>query len=169
MNLVFQYTAMIPSSIFRLLVIFLLGNTLLMGQTKPSQPLPLTAKEVKALGYGNMSFRQKKTDVWQLANGITVYSSRPYGGHVCGFAGPTPVFIAVNAKGKITGIVPAPNGETENYFSYLHEDKFFNSWNGMTLKEAAQYEPDAISGATYSSEAVKETVKVTASRLINKK
>ena len=79
------------------------------------------------------------------------------------------VCIAVNAKGKITGVVPAPNGETENYFSYLHEDKFFNSWNGMTLKEAAQYEPDAISGATYSSEAVKETVKVTASRLINKK
>ena len=78
MNLVFQYTAMIPSSIFRLLTLFLLGNTLLMGQTKPSQPLPLTAKEVKALGYGNMSFRQKKTDVWQLANGITVYSSLPY-------------------------------------------------------------------------------------------
>ena len=124
---------------------------------------------LKALGFGGQKFTKKSTGVWKLNNGITIYSTDAYGSRIRGYAGPTPVFIAVNEKGKIVSIAAAQNIETEEYFSYVLESPLLKKWNGKTLKEAATFKPDAVTGATYSSTAVIRTVNATAKSLSEKK
>ena len=124
---------------------------------------------LKALGFGGQKFTKKSTGVWKLNNGITIYSTDAYGSRIRGYAGPTPLFIAVNEKGKIVSIAAAQNIETEEYFSYVLESPLLKKWNGKTLKEAATFKPDAVTGATYSSTAVIRTVNATAKSLSEKK
>jgi uncharacterized protein with FMN-binding domain len=141
------------------------GNNRSASTTKSN----LNKVYLKALGFGGQKFTKKSTGVWKLNNGITIYSTDAYGSHIRGYAGPTPLFIAVNEKGKIVSIAAAQNFETEEYFSYVLESPLLKKWNGKTLKEAATFKPDAVTGATYSSTAVIRTVNATAKSLSEKK
>ncbi|MBQ1816641.1 MAG: FMN-binding protein [Bacteroidaceae bacterium] len=141
------------------------GNNWSASTTKSN----LNKVYLKALGFGGQKFTKKSTGVWKLNNGITIYSTDAYGSRIRGYAGPTPLFIAVNEKGKIVSIAAAQNIETEEYFSYVLESSLLKKWNGKTLKEAATFKPDAVTGATYSSTAVIRTVNATAKSLSEKK
>jgi Na+-translocating ferredoxin:NAD+ oxidoreductase RnfG subunit len=141
------------------------GNNRSASTTKSN----LNKVYLKALGFGGQKFTKKSTGVWKLNNGITIYSTDAYGSRIRGYAGPTPLFIAVNEKGKIVSIAAAQNIETEEYFSYVLESPLLKKWNGKTLKEAATFKPDAVTGATYSSTAVIRTVNATAKSLSEKK
>ncbi|MBR3557941.1 MAG: FMN-binding protein [Bacteroidales bacterium] len=76
---------------------------------------------------------------------------------VQGFNGPTPLKIYIKGD-KIEKIEALPNEETPGFFARVQEG-LLNKWNGMSVKKAATAEVDAVSGATYSSEAVKKNVK----------
>ncbi len=141
------------------------GNNRSASTTKSN----LNKVYLKALGFGGQKFTKKSTGVWKLNNGITIYSTDAYGSRIRGYAGPTPLFIAVNEKGKIVSIAAAQNIETEEYFSYVLESPLLKKWNGKTLKEAATFKPDAVTSATYSSTAVIRTVNATAKSLSEKK
>ena len=141
------------------------GNNRSASTTKSN----LNKVYLKALGFGGQKFTKKSTGVWKLNNGITIYSTDAYGSRIRGYAGPTPLFIAVNEKGKIVSIAAAQNIETKEYFSYVLESPLLKKWNGKTLKEAATFKPDAVTGATYSSTAVIRTVNATAKSLSEKK
>lgn len=144
---------------------FMLPSVFAAAPQKMPKKAVLTADDVKALGFAGQKFTKKSNGVWKLANGITVYSTESYGAKIRGYAGPTPLYIAVDAQNKIAGIAPAPNMETDEYFVYLKKGKLFQKWNGKTLKEAATFKPDAITGATYSSKAVISTVNISAGKI----
>ena len=165
-----------PFKIFvlSLALTFCFGNTVTMsGNSRhkarsvktaivSSPKATLTTAIVKALGFGGQTFKKKKNGVWTIGKSITVYSSQPFGSKIRGFAGPTPVFVAVNRSGKIVSVAPAPNEESPEYFDAIKKSGLFQKWNGMTLKKATTYAPDAITGATYSSAAVIRNVQATA-------
>ena len=70
-----------------------------------------------------------------------------------GFNGRTPVEIAF-VDGRIVYIKALPNTETPEYFNLVKESGLFERLNGLTASEALATDLDAVSGATYSSEAV---------------
>lgn len=76
---------------------------------------------------------------------------------VKGFRGNTPLSIYIK-KGKIVEIKPLANRETPNYFNKVKQG-LLNKWNGMKASKAASAQIDGVTGATYSSKAVKENVK----------
>lgn len=82
-----------------------------------------------------------------------VIDTTELGTKIRGYRGPVPVRITVR-NGKIVMVEPLPNHESPGYFNKLHQAGFFNKWNGMTLRQAADAHVDAVSGATYSSRAV---------------
>ena len=51
-----------------------------------------------------------------------------------------------------------PNEETAGIFSKVRE-KLLVKWNGMKVEKIVRSDVDGVSGATYSSKAVKENVK----------
>ena len=70
---------------------------------------------------------------------------------VPGYAGPVPLDIYVS-DGMITGIRPLPNAETPSFFDRVLP--LLDLWTGKSAEEAARVKADAVSGATYSSEAI---------------
>lgn len=91
-------------------------------------------------------------------NGTYIVNTTKLGANVQGYNGPTPLNIYIKGD-KIEKIEALPNDETPGFFARVQEG-LLNKWNGMTVKQAATAKVDAISGATYSSNAVKENVRL---------
>lgn len=89
----------------------------------------------------------------------TVLLSSPYSDNIKGFNGPTPLQIALDEKGKIIEVRVLDNNETPSFLNRVINAGFLDSWNGLTTKEALDKEVDAVSGATYSSNGIKNSLK----------
>ncbi len=72
---------------------------------------------------------------------------------VTGFGGPVPVLVEVT-NGVVTGVSPKlPNDETPGFFKRLDEAGLWKAWDGLPVEVAATARVDAVTSATYSSEA----------------
>ena len=89
--------------------------------------------------------------------GYAVYSS-PASDAIKGFNGATPVMIALDAKKVIRGVYMLPNIETPQFAQRVKAAGFFDSWNGLTVKKAKKKTVDTVSGATFTSRAVAQSV-----------
>ena len=125
-----------------------------------------------------------KTKVWMLATLLTVVmagsltaktartnnevmTKQPDGTYVVntttlakdvrGFRGNTPLNIYIKA-GKVVKIEALSNQETPNFFNKVKQG-LLKKWYGMKTAKASTATVDGVTGATFSSKAVKENVK----------
>lgn len=89
----------------------------------------------------------------------SVLLSSPYSDGIKGYAGKTPLLIALDNEGKIMHIKLLDNQETPGFLKHLTNANFLDSWNGLTVDEALQKDVDAVSGATYSSNGIQNSLK----------
>ena len=97
------------------------------------------------------------------ANGTllgTVLFSSPFADNVKGYNGATPLLIALDAEGHIKNVVLQTNHETPRFAQRVIDGGLYDSWNGLTVEEALGKEVDAISGATYTSNGVTNSLKL---------
>lgn len=90
----------------------------------------------------------------------TVMLSSPYSDNIKGFNGPIPLQISFDKKGRIIEVRVLDNEETPNFMNRVVKAGFLDSWNGLTAEEVINKEVDAVSGATYSSRAIQNGLKV---------
>lgn len=76
---------------------------------------------------------------------------------VKGYRGATPLEITIS-KNKIVGVKPLANKETPRYFQ-LVKTKMLPKYAGQLVGKKQMPEVDAVTGATFSSKAVKENVR----------
>ncbi len=91
-------------------------------------------------------------------DGVYIVNTTKLAADVQGYNGPTPLNIYIKDD-KIQKVEALPNEETPSFFQRV-QNELLGKWKGMTVKQAATANIDAVTGATYSSEAVKENVKV---------
>ena len=72
---------------------------------------------------------------------------------VIGYDGPTPLKITI-VKGVVASVEALPNTETPRFFDLVLQSGLLKAVVGKTPAEAAKMRLDAVTGATYSSEAV---------------
>ena len=89
----------------------------------------------------------------------SVLLSSPYSDGIKGYAGPTPLLIALDKEGKIMQVRILANRETPGFLKSVTNAGFFESWNGLSVDEALQKDVDAVSGATYSSRGIQNSLK----------
>lgn len=77
---------------------------------------------------------------------------------VKGYLGNTPLKIYIT-NNKIDKIEALPNKETPKYFLKV-KNQMLDKWNGMTVTKALTADVDGVTGATFSSDAVKKNVKL---------
>ena len=100
----------------------------------------------------------KKDDgVITKENGVYVVNTTTLATDVEGYIGTTPLKIYIQ-KNKILKIEALHNQETPKYFARIKK-QLLDKWDGMTVKEAQKAQVDGVTGATMSSDAVKENVK----------
>ena len=90
-------------------------------------------------------------------NGVYVVNTTTLASDVEGYIGATPLKIYIQ-KNKIVKIEALKNQETPKYFAKIKK-QMLDKWNGMTVKDAQKAHVDGVTGATLSSDAVKENVK----------
>ena len=72
---------------------------------------------------------------------------------VSGFGGPVPVLVEVK-DGIVASVAPKlPNDETPGFFKRLDEAGLWKAGDGLPVEVAATARVDAVTSATYSSEA----------------
>ncbi|MDE7080471.1 MAG: 4Fe-4S binding protein [Muribaculaceae bacterium] len=72
-----------------------------------------------------------------------------------GYAGPVPLDIYVK-DGVVTDVKALPNAETPGFFK--RAESMLEQWKGKTVAEAAAMKVDGVTGATYSSDAIRTNV-----------
>jgi uncharacterized protein with FMN-binding domain len=77
---------------------------------------------------------------------------------VIGYDGPTPLVIKV-VNGVVASVEALPNTESPSYFDRVIKGGLLKAVVGKKVDEAAKMKLDAVSGATYSSEAVIENLR----------
>lgn len=88
-------------------------------------------------------------------NGTLIINTTPLCKNVFGFNGTTPVEIYIKS-GKVQKVVALPNEETPSFFQ--RAAVILKSWEGKKISDAAKLKVDAVSGATYSSNALIQNV-----------
>ena len=109
---------------------------------------------------GNMTATTKSSHseiMTKEADGSYIINTTTLGKDVKGFRSNTPLSIHIK-KGKIVDIKPLANQETPKFFNKVKQG-LLNKWNGMKVSKAASVQVDGVTGATFSSKAVKENVK----------
>lgn len=96
--------------------------------------------------------------------GYVVYSPSEHG-DIKGYAGPTPLMIAFDKDKKIISVTLLPNNETPRFLQRIQQSGFMNSWNGLTVKSAREKKIDTVTGATFTSRSVIQTLQATLKRL----
>lgn len=81
--------------------------------------------------------------------------------NIRGYRGPVPVSVTFS-KGKITDIKLLPNHETPSYFQRVERSGLVKKFIGLTAKQAATKKVDAVTGATYSSQALIKNIQAAA-------
>ncbi len=81
-----------------------------------------------------------------------IINTTEIGKDISGYGGPVPLEIYVTG-GIIDSIVALPNSESPKFFGRLERAGLTHAWDGKSLSEAETMEVDAVTGATYSSNA----------------
>lgn len=91
------------------------------------------------------------------ADGTYVVNTTTLAKDVKGFKGNTPLYIYIKG-GKVVKVAALNNQETPNFFNKVRQG-LLDKWNGMKASKASTANVDGVTGATFSSKAVKENVK----------
>jgi uncharacterized protein with FMN-binding domain len=86
-----------------------------------------------------------------LADGTIIINTTSLGKDIIGYGGRVPLEITIK-NGVVSHVEALRNAESPDYFG--RAEVLLNSWNGLTIEQAQNKAVDAVSGATYSSEAI---------------
>ena len=111
---------------------------------------------VALLGAQQMN-AQTKDVMTKNADGTYVINTKTLTPKVIGYRGTTPLTIYVK-NDKVEKIEAQKNQETPKYFTLIKK-QILNKWNGKKVSKAIKMKVDGVTGATMSSDAVKENVK----------
>lgn len=98
-------------------------------------------------------------DAISKEDGMIVINTTELGKSVEGNNGPTPLKVYINKNNKVERIEFLKSQETPKYYAKVKE-ALKDKWNGLKVKEAKTLQVDAVTGATYSSNAVIENVRL---------
>lgn len=87
-----------------------------------------------------------------------IVNTTTLGKDVVGYVGTTPLKIYIK-KNKIVKIEALKNQETPKYWAKVKR-QLLTEWDGMKVNDALKQQVDGVTGATFSSDAVKENVRL---------
>ena len=97
-------------------------------------------------------------DTMTKENGTYVINTTTIGKDIEGYNGPTPLKVYIK-KNKVERIEFLKSMESPKYYGQVKK-ALLEKWNGKTVKEAKILQVDAVTGATFSSEAVIQNVQM---------
>ena len=97
-------------------------------------------------------------DTMTKENGVYIINTTELGKNIEGYNGPTPLKVYIN-KNKVEKIEFLKSMESPKYYAKVKK-ALMDKWNNMKVNDAKKLQVDAVTGATYSSEAVIKNVQL---------
>ena len=97
-------------------------------------------------------------EIMTKENGVHIIDTTELGKNVEGYQAPTPLKVYIK-NDKVERIEFLKSQETPKYYAKVKK-ALLEKWNGLKVKEAKAQKVDAVTGATFSSEAVVENVRL---------
>ena len=91
-------------------------------------------------------------------NGVYIINTTTIGKDIEGYNGPTPLKVYIK-NNKVEKIEFLKNVESPKYYAKVKKE-LQDKWNGLKVKNAKTLQVDAVTGATYSSNAVIQNVQL---------
>lgn len=76
-----------------------------------------------------------------------------------GYAGTIEVAVLFGTDGKVAGVLLGKNQETPSFLNRVRAAKFLEQWNNLKMSEIPRKDIDTVTGATYSSGAIRAGVR----------
>ena len=120
------------------------------------QFVSVAAVAVLTTGVAVAAVQQDKV-MYKQADGTYVVNTTTLGSNIKGFKGATPLEVYIK-NNKVVKVEALPNRETPKFYDKVKQGLFLK-FNGMKVSKAAKATSiDGVTGATYTSRAVKENV-----------
>ena len=97
-------------------------------------------------------------DTMTKEDGVYIVNTTTLGKNVEGYNGPTPLKVYIK-KNKVERIEFLKTQETPKYYAKVKK-ALMDKWSGLKVKDAQKQQVDAVTGATFSSEAVIKNVQL---------
>ncbi|MCI6644083.1 MAG: 4Fe-4S binding protein [Bacteroidales bacterium] len=118
---------------------------------------PPSDSDLQALGLAGSNLDAMGASLWRVASAEgkmlgTIVSTAEIGKDIQGYAGATPLYVYIDKDERVKAIVPMANSETPDFFN--EAKTLLTQWSGVKVSEASTKKVDAVSGATFSSNAL---------------
>ena len=100
----------------------------------------------------------KGDDTMTKEDGVYIVNTTSLGKDIEGYNGPTPMKVFIK-KNKVERIEFLKSQESPKYYARVKKE-LQEKWNGLKVKDAKALQVDAVTGATFSSEAVIKNVQL---------
>lgn len=116
-----------------------------------------TLMVIATLGTTAIAGKNQSSVMTKMADGTYVVNTTTLASDVKGYRSTTPLNIYIK-NGKVEKVEALKNQETPKYFVQV-KNAILSKWNGEKVTKAVKMKVDGVTGATMSSDAVKENVK----------
>ncbi len=90
----------------------------------------------------------------------TIVNTSPLSDEIYGYNSTTPLTIFLDENDRISEVEICENRETRGYLNKVINSGYLDLWDGLTPKEAATHNVDAVSGCTFTSIAVAQSLQI---------
>ena len=94
-----------------------------------------------------------------------VVNTSPYSDDIFGYNGITPLTIYIDTNDIIKEVEICPNKESRGFMNKVINSGYLDSWDGLSIEEALNHDVDAVSGCTYTSVAISESLQASMEEL----
>ena len=98
-------------------------------------------------------------NVMSKKKGVYTINTTTLSADVKGYMGPTPLLITVKDD-VVVKVEALENTETPGFFKRMTDGGLLERWNGMKVSDALALDVDVVTGATFSSNAVIQNVRL---------
>ncbi|MCF0177611.1 MAG: FMN-binding protein [Bacteroidales bacterium] len=106
------------------------------------------------------------TTLTENSDGTYTINTAAIGAEILGFGGRLPLLITIK-NDHVTKVDTLPNKETPRFM--MAALPLLEKWDGKKVKDAAEMEVDAVTGATYTSKAIIQNVRIGLEYYLNNK
>ena len=90
----------------------------------------------------------------------TIVNTSPFSDEIYGYNSTTPLTVFLDENDRISEVEICENRETRGYLNKVINSGYLDLWDGLTPKEAATHNVDAVSGCTFTSIAVAQSLQI---------
>lgn len=157
-----------------LLLLLGIGSLCVSASAKPGEPQRKKDSPVDTVKtvLPKVSAIKPINEVWNKAVDAKgnllgyVFNSEKYGVDIFGYYEDVPTLVVTDKNHKILKVSVINSYETEDYLRRIRKNGFFSKWNGKQIQSAKDLKVDAVSGATLTSEAVIDNMKLISEKAV---